>query len=543
MFFQIDAKKNYIFLIFTYITLLLLSFFTFVAPGASYVTVWLNDIMGLADVANRVYLGQVPYKDFQFPYGPLVAIIPGLGISLGLNLGQIFGFNGIVVASLLCMTEIIILSRRFTVVPALLILFFTWILIVVPMGETMPFNFVTWGTFYNRQGIAALIITFLLYVEPEYSTRRSKLIDALAISVLLLFEFYDKVTFAAIAFTFVIVNATVSRHNRQVSLLGVLFAVIFALMFEAFFHFHVNYFSNILQMSRMQNGNLFGIWRMLPVLINFSPFVLNCFAALLLVFFAGRRSWFDVLYVAGILVANILIHGTTGAVSVYGVSILLVAVFMSIGELARRSEFCKNSEINLHPKTILSHYPAFLMCLFFLVMSISSEVLNRLVVWHDFTSKVTRYHSSSGVPERLSSTFTKSNKGTNTILYERDNLIASEYMKTLIDGSKKLSALGQFDKSVITFDMVNPFPYTTGMIPPVRGYPLFFIYGLTINEGLLPTPSQFFGNAYYVMIPVLPINDDQLKIMMRLYGSYLKKNYFIFEKTEYWEIWIKNLNS
>jgi len=220
MLFQIDARKNAIFLIFTYITLLLLSFSTFIAPGASYVTVWLNDIMGLADVANRVSLGQVPYKDFQFSYGPLVAIIPGLGISIGLNLGQIFGFNGIFVASLLCMTEILILSRRFTVVPALMILFFTWILIVVPMGETMPFNFITWGTFYNRQGIAALIITFLLYVEPENPTWRSKLIDALAISLLLLFELYNKVTFAAIALTFVIVNATVSRHNRQVSLLS-----------------------------------------------------------------------------------------------------------------------------------------------------------------------------------------------------------------------------------------------------------------------------------------------------------------------------------
>ena len=289
----------------------------------------------------------------------------------------------------------------------------------------------------------------------------------------------------------------------------------------------------------MENANLFGLWRMLHVLINFSPHVLNCFAALLLAFVAGRRSWFDVLYVACILVANMLIHGTTGAVSPYGVSILLVAIFMSIGELSRRSESCKNAEINLQLKPIFSNYPAFLVCLFFLVMSISSEVLNRLVVWHDFKSKVTRYHSSSGVPERLSSTFTKGNEGANKLLYERDNLVTSEYMKTLIDGSKKLSSLGQNDKAVITFDMVNPFPYTTGMMPPVRGYPLLFIYGMAINERVFPTPSEFFGNSYYVMIPVLPINDDQLNIMMKLYGSYLEKNYAIFEKTEYWVIWKK----
>ena len=128
-----------------FVACVIFSYLTVVMPGRSYIAIWLNDVMGLIDVANRIHIGEVPYKDFHWPYGLAVALIPGVGLNLGLSAGAIFGFNATVVGGLLLMTAVISLPRRLPLLAASLVFVFVWLLIVVPMGETQHFTAVSWG--------------------------------------------------------------------------------------------------------------------------------------------------------------------------------------------------------------------------------------------------------------------------------------------------------------------------------------------------------------------------------------------------------------
>ncbi len=50
-------------------SLLILAYITLVMPNASYVEIWLNDVMGLTDAAYRTFRGQIPSVEFASLYG------------------------------------------------------------------------------------------------------------------------------------------------------------------------------------------------------------------------------------------------------------------------------------------------------------------------------------------------------------------------------------------------------------------------------------------------------------------------------------------
>ena len=70
---QLKPKNTTIVLLIAYAFCLFATYITLIYPGKSYISTWLNDVIGFIDIANRVSLGELPYKDFHFGYGPLVA--------------------------------------------------------------------------------------------------------------------------------------------------------------------------------------------------------------------------------------------------------------------------------------------------------------------------------------------------------------------------------------------------------------------------------------------------------------------------------------
>jgi hypothetical protein len=143
--FRSNASVNLIFLLLLYVFFLAVSYGVLVYFQRSYLKTWPNDVMGLIDIAYRVYLGQAPYKDFHLFYGPLVAVIPALGLALGLQGGTIFGLNALVAAGVVLPAAAILSARRLTLPAAVLVFVFLWLLIVAPMGEGRPPDEITWG--------------------------------------------------------------------------------------------------------------------------------------------------------------------------------------------------------------------------------------------------------------------------------------------------------------------------------------------------------------------------------------------------------------
>jgi hypothetical protein len=561
--FGIDRRATFRILGLLYLFSILVSYLTLVAPGRSYVRGWLNDVMWLLDIANRVHLGQVPYKDFHLTYGPAVALIPGLGLDLGLNAGAIFGFNSVVVAALVLLAALVAMPRRLTLPSAVLVFVFVCLLIVVPMGEANNYLTISWGTFYNRHGWAALIVILLFYVEPETIKPHDKWVDAFALASLALLEIYTKFTFGAIALGFVAANTFVSRYNRQMSVRSLFLIIVFAASLEITFRFHMAYWHNIMEFLSWVKGGRIGPRAVASILIANCWIILGSLGAAMATRIAGRRSAFDVLYVFGCILSSMLLRAGIGDNSTIGL-VALVAVPICLGELARRAEM-QGAATERSPTGRAAHL-VWGACLFLALMFISNEAANRIIAWGGYFAKVrsTDVHPLPGTPLRLSG-FVVPEVGENDLYdlhkgpeaFDPDltryrtllmggasSLGTIDYMRSIVEGANLLQSVHYKNRSVLTFDMVDPFTFALGMVPTRNGYPLFFVgMGMiTSDPSLLPRPAQLVADVDFVMVPLLPYSPDTTKNMMLIYGSYLRQNFKLLKGSPHWELWAREEN-
>lgn len=531
---QVKPQITTTILLIAYVLCLGATYITLIYPGKSYISTWLNDVMGFIDIANRVSLGELPYKDFHFGYGPLVALIPGLALFWSGNAGTIFAVNGLIVSSILLFAALILFPRRLTASAALLVFLFAWLLIAIPMGNMQSFKDITWGAFYNRQGWAALIIIFVLYIEPVRTGAWGKWLDAVALAFLFLFELGNKIPFAVVALGFILINSMISRYNRQVSLRSLVIVIFAVIVEEIFLGLAVPYWHSILAVSSSLKGGRLGIWDFATILIDNAPIILGSLGAVMAAKAVGRRSVFDWFYAVGVIISVVLLLTTIGAGSGRG-GFAIFIVFIILGELARRAEAEKEKEktFSLQAIPIWGNHIVSLGCLFIAAAFIATESGNRLLAWQDFAVKVQKDAVSSNTPPRLSQ----------ILIPDWDKLKhasigISTYMETIVDGTNLLITLEQPEQTVLTFDMVNPFPYAAGMKPPVNGYPLFWLGGsISSDPNLLPSPKDFVGNVDYVMVPRLPYDKEQLEIRMKLYGEYLEQHYSLQAETVNWYLW------
>ena len=115
-------------------------------------------------------------------------------------------------------------------------------------------------------------------------------------------------------------------------------------------------------------------------------------------------------------------------------------------------------------------------------------------------------------------------------------------MQTITEGTRLVESVASTDQSVFTFDMVNPFPYTAGLRPPLGGHPQFWLGDhYTSDPSILPKPDEILGDADYVMVPTLPYYAKQLEIMMKIYGSSLRTNYRLLKVSPHWELWARKV--
>lgn len=543
-----------------YIVAVAISYVTLVVPGRAYTAVWLNDTMGLLDAANRVHLGEEPYRDFHFLYGPLVALIPGLGLDLGFSAGAAFAFDAVVAAALVLLVAVVAMPRRLSLPAAVMVFLFVWLLIVVPMGEGRTFRFVSWGTFYNRHGWAALIVALLFYLEPERARRYDKWSDAVALAVLVLFEIYTKFTFGLVALGFVAANLCVSPYNRRMSLICLLFVGLVAAALEAAWHFHAIYYRDIVMFVSLVPGGDVSTWGVVEMVVKNAPIILAGLGAWLALSAAGRRNPFDGLFVIGCIATGMMLRATVGDNDTGGRLVSVVALFVCLGELARRAEI--DWAMTTGTRSAWRHHVTSLGCLLLFLVFVANESANRLLAWEDYAEKGVRaaFQPLPGTPPRLASFIVPKARGPSLVDWQAETrsasdeltqirlanihpreLTAADYMRTIIEGAALLRTTDIANRSVLVFDEVNPFTYALDMRPIEHGYPQFWLgNGITAKPALLPRSRDFFADADLVMVPKLPYDPNQLMIMERIYGPYLAKHYAVLKQSAHWTLWARD---
>jgi hypothetical protein len=547
-----------------YAVCMTVAYVVLVHSGKSYLKIWPYDVMGLIDSANRFYLGQRPYRDFHLLYGPLVPALPAFGLALGLKGGVIFGFNAFAAAGIVLPAASVLSSRRLALPAAVLVFLFLWLLIVVPVGEGLPFDEITWGTYYNRQGWAAFIALLLFYIVPERKWTAGRWIDAGAVAMLTLFNVYTKFSFGTMSLGFLVACLVVSPYQREVAIRAIALVALAAAVSEAAFHFHVGYVRNIIEYILKAQGGSTGPQTLLSLLIGNTPIIAAAAAALVAAWVAGRRSVFDILFVVGCVLAAILIRLSIGD-NTMGLLVSLIAVPLCLGELARRAERERGAVGDLR------NHLASTGCCVLAILFMATEAENRLVAFGNYAARVAGLNQRAldvgtlpGAPPTLlgflvyrdngPDLFTLTNDGSpsSAALLQSyrmtrspgESLTAEEYMRTLVEGAALLQAFGAAGRTVFTFDMVDPFPYLMGLPPIERGYPQFWLYGAySVNKALSPSPDVMLGTVDIVMVPQLPCASAQRENMMMLYGDYLRQHFAPVRTSAHWQLWARSAAS
>jgi hypothetical protein len=123
----------------------ILAYVTLVMPNASYVQLYLNDVVGLTDAAYRRFRGQIPSIDFKSLYGAAIYYPAALGFYFDFNAGAVLGFGHFVTAVPLLIMATLASYRRFPIAHSVILLLFLFLLIVVPMRLGGDFSQLTYG--------------------------------------------------------------------------------------------------------------------------------------------------------------------------------------------------------------------------------------------------------------------------------------------------------------------------------------------------------------------------------------------------------------
>jgi hypothetical protein len=531
-------------------SLLVLAYVTLVMPKASYVEIYLNDVMGLTDAAYRTFRGQIPSIDFQSLYGAAIYYPAALGFYLDLNAGAVLGFGHFVTAVPLLIMAALASYRRFPILPSVILLLFLFLLIVMPMRLGGRVSELTYAIYYTRHGWAALTIALLFYLEPRTLRRSDLFLDSTVLSLLLLYLFYTKITFAAVALVFVIINSITSKYKMRLSILSLSIVVSVVAAILIFTEYNAAYFNDIVGVVSQSSALRRGLYGTLSTIAKHLGIFLLCFTALAAVYLTGRRNFFDLAFVTGCIIASLMILDKSGGTN-HGLPALIV-VFLICGELARRTECCMEAGAapSSWPRNVAS------IAILGMLLAFASEPMVR-----GGFALLNHFHKTTGEQSvaamNLSGIFVRAGPTVDVhetlghddaahalviqLIGSREStfgkLTASEYLPLIAEGVELLESVPHDNHSVITFEHTNPFSALLGMRPTKYGYPLFWAeYALLPN---LPAPERYFSDADYVMVPEIPYSRRQLETLMEVYGSYLEENFYELKRSSHWRLYAK----
>jgi hypothetical protein len=531
-------------------SLLVLAYITLIMPNASYVEIYLNDQLGLMDAAYRTFRGQIPSIDFKSLYGAAIYYPAALGFYLDLNAGAVLGFGHFVTAVPLLIMASLACYRRLPILHSVILLLFLFLLIVVPMRLGGNIFELTYGIYYTRHAWAALTIALLFYLEPRSLRRSDLFLDSIVLSLLLLYLFYNKITFAAVALAFVIINSITSKYKMRLSIISLSIFVSVVAAIQIFTEYNSAYFNDIFGAVGQNRMLRRPLWRQFLIISEHLEIFVLCFTALTAVYLSGHRNFFDLAFVTGCIIASLIILDKSGGTNrgLPG----LVAVFLICGELARRTE-CR-----VEKGAAASSWPRYLASISILgmLLAFASEPMvqgglalgahfkkttgeQAVVAMKQFgifvrADRPFDVHGTLGHDDRAHALF-------NQLRGPRQELNAWEYLPLIAEGVKLLESVPHDNHSVITLEHTNPFSVLLGMRPTKYGYPLFW-KDPRYSEALLhnfPAPERYFSDADYVMVPEIPYSPGQLQKLIEAYGSYLKENFYELKRSSHWRLYAR----
>jgi hypothetical protein len=526
-----------------------------VRPNASYIQIFLDDVIGLTDAAYRTYAGRVPSVDFRSLYGAAAYYPAALGFHLGFAPGAVLAFGQFVVSAFLLLAAALAAARRLSLPPAVFMLMFIALLVLVPHRPGGAPGDLSFAIFYTRLGWAALAIALLFYLEPRRPGPRDLVLDSAILTSLLLYLFYLKITFGALAIAFVIANGVTSRYKRRLALTSVGAFVAIFITIQIFTPYNSAYFDDIFGVAEKTPAMRHSSAEYARLVLDHSWIFVLCLTALATAWMAGRRNIFDLAFAAGAIVGCVAVLEYSGGIEREMPP--LVVVLLVLGELARRDgAFAAGGSLRRGGVASLA--------VFGMALAVAAPpMLNATAALYLYSSKLARAQAAAednlaGIyvpppPDRPASESHESmahdEASHDRFAQARPSALqlqSWEYLPLILEGIELLESVPHDNHAVVTFEQTNPFGFALGMRPTRYGYPLNFVSSRVIERSRQPAarndrldPERFFSDADYVMVPEVPFKRIQLEGMLEIHGAYLEKHFYELKRSPHWRLYAR----
>ena len=129
---------------------------------------------------------------------------------------------------------------KLSIIPAIVLLFFIWIIFVIDYMKVVPFNFSKLGIYPLKvEGLAGIILS--PFVHASFSHLLSNSVPLL-IMVSMIFYFYNQIAFKSISLLWLLSGVftwIIGRNAYHIGASGLVFAMVFFLFFSGLFRKYI----------------------------------------------------------------------------------------------------------------------------------------------------------------------------------------------------------------------------------------------------------------------------------------------------------------
>jgi hypothetical protein len=468
--------------------------------------------------------------------------------------GGAFAFGRFVTAAVLLALTCLAARRRVSVLSALVLVVFVFLLVLSPIRPGGSYTDLTWGIDDTRQGWAALAVALLFYLEPRNIGSRDLWLDTVILALLLLFLVYLNMTFALVAVSFVVANAMTSGYKLRLGIATLAAGVAAITIVETTYGYTSVYFSHLQDVFSGAAPLWPGLDRVIDITLAHRLDIFLCYSALAMVFLTGLRSLSDFLFVTGCLGASLLLFDPSGGVN-QGLP-GLVAVLIILGELTQRRELRGTARAGQSGWS--SRIASSLVLAMALLLAAQPTYVGARSLWlHHVKLAEASYRGEpdlagiyvprqAGGPAAAADSPLGHDDEVDAHLHgQRSPRFGASASASLVEeGLELLRSVPLEGKAVVTFEQTSPFGVMLGLRPTATGYPVRVIDPQSIKraeaDGRLDRQElseRFFSDTDYVMVPEVPYTATQPDLKGKLYGDYLDRNFHELKRSSHWRLY------
>jgi hypothetical protein len=487
--------------------------------GIAPVVIFGHDIFFFLDNSYRVLQGQVPHRDFESAWGPLMYLIDAAGLKLAGLRPEGLGYANALFGGMIAAWAWWLARRRLSRVAACAIGVYTLLLIVAPFSLGYgPFNF-SFAMVYNRYGFALLGIIVVECMTRAEGDAAGGFATGIACGLLA----FLKVTYAVVAAPLMLITGGAALFRKRWLAALVAGGALVGVLALLYLRFDISSMLNDLSMAAQGRSRS---WRPREILLLGIGQVAESIPLILLAMAGGASRLRSGAIALGTLLLGGFLLSTNHQPASLPLNGFVAIVFAD--RFFRRPSARTGGLLEGAVIAFLAFACVGPLCF--------QNTLSMIAAARE------KIHPSSADLPRLDSVRASS------LVFPTSPFDTETggppYVRVLNDGLGLLRRRTGPRDGVLTIDMMNPFNYLLDRPSPTGGLAAG-AYNYVISDAAHPSGDRWVGNARYVMVRKysrdvkdFPVENYHVDGIRRIYQSVLDERFRVLDETDHWILYV-----